>query len=180
MKINIGGGYKKYDGFVNVDNNEQSKPDYVVDLETDVLPFEDSSVSEVKAYHILEHLGDGFFHLMIELYRVCENQAIIDIQVPHHRHEVFFGDATHVRTLTVEMMRQFSKKQNQFELDMWRHGSLFGLQYDIDFEIIQFNFKPDDVWLQRFPTMSREEIEEVSRNFNNVYTETHIKMLVIK
>ena len=106
--------------------------------------------------------------------------ALIDIQVPHHRHEVFFGDVTHVRPITVEALRQFSKKSNQYNSDMWEAGSLFGFVYNVDFEIVEFNFKPDDVWLARFPTMSQEEIQEVSRNFNNVYTETHITLVVVK
>lgn len=180
MKINIGGGHKRYKEFVNLDIDPLSHPDYIVDLEKDIFPFGDSTVSEVKAFHILEHIGDGFFHLMQELYRVCENGALIDIQVPHHRHEVFFGDASHVRVITVEMMRQFSKKFNEYYVDHFHSSSGFGSRYDVDFEITRFYFKPDDVWEERFKTMSPEEIKEVSRNFNNVYTETHIKMAVIK
>jgi hypothetical protein len=180
MKINLGSGYKRFDGFINVDSNQQCKPDYVVDLEKDKLPFEDSSVDEIKAHHILEHIGSGFIYLMQEMYRVCEDGAIIDIQVPHHRHEVFFGDVTHIRPITIEALRQFSKKNNEHRELMWQDGSLFAFEYDVDFEIVKFNFKPDDVWLERFPTMEREQIEEVSRNFNNVYTETHILLAVVK
>ncbi len=180
MKINLGSGYKRFEGFVNIDNNPDAKPDYVVDIEKDKLPFEDNSVNEIKAHHILEHIGDGFFHLMQEMYRVCEDGAVIDIQVPHHRHEVFFGDVTHIRPITVAGLRQFSKKDNEHRQMMWNDGSLFAFQYNVDFEIANFTFKPDDVWLERFKTMSTEEIEEVSRNFNNVYTETWIILMVVK
>lgn len=180
MKINIGGGYKRYEGFLNVDFDTLTNPDFVVNLETDTFPIEDSTVSEVKAYHILEHIGPGFFHLMQELYRICENGAILDIQVPHHRHEIFFGDASHIRPITVEMMRQFSKKYNEYHIEQFNSSSGFGLRLGVDFEIIEFNFIPDDIWKKRFETMSQEEIQEVSMNFNNVYGETHIKLAAIK
>jgi predicted SAM-dependent methyltransferase len=157
-----------------------AKPDFLVNLEKDTFPFEDSTVSEIKAHHILEHIGDGFFHLMKELHRVCENGAVFDIRVPHHRHEIFYGDASHVRPVTVEMLRQFSKKYNNYHIEQFNSSSGFGLRLDVDFEIVEFYFKPDDIWAKRFETMSTEEIEEVSRNFNNVYGETFVKMVAIK
>lgn len=180
MKINIGGGYKRYDGFLNVDMDPLTKPDFIVNLESDTFPIDDSTVNEVKAYHILEHIGPGFFHLIQELYRICENGAIIDIQVPHHRHEIFFGDASHIRPITVEMMRQFSKNYNEYHIEQFNSSSGFGLRLGVDFEIIDFYFKPDDIWAKRFESMTAEEIEDVSRNFNNVYIETFIKLVVVK
>ena len=49
MKINIGGGLKRFEGFVNVDADQNVKPEYLCNLETEKLPFEDSTVEEVKA-----------------------------------------------------------------------------------------------------------------------------------
>lgn len=180
LKINIGGGYKRYDGFLNIDSDPLTNPDYSVNLETEQLPFEDSSVDEVKAYHILEHIGDGFFHLMKELYRVCADGAIVDIHVPHHRSEGWFGDTTHRRFITVECLRQFSKKHNEWHVGQWNSSSGFGTKLNVDFEIIEFEFVPQGKWGQRFITMTEEEIQEVSANFNNVYSETKIKLQVVK
>lgn len=180
IKLNVGAGYTKVDGFLNVDFDPLTKPDYIVNLEDAKFPIDDSTVSEIRAYHILEHIGPGFFKLMQEFYRVCENGAIIDIRVPHHRSEIFFGDASHVRPITVEMMRQFSKKFNQYHIHQWNSSSGFGLRLDVDFEIVSFDFIPDGVWLQRFPKMSQEEIDEVSRNFNNVYGEVQIQLVAVK
>jgi len=180
IRLNIGGGYKRYDGFLNCDMDPLTKPDFLMELGKDKFPIEDSSVTEVNAFHILEHIGEGFFFLMQELYRVCSDGAFINIAVPHHRHEIFFGDASHVRPITVEMMRQFSKKYNEYHIHQFNSSSGFGLRCGVDFEIIEFSFKPDAVWEKRFPSMSPEEIEEVSRNFNNVYGETFIKLVVVK
>lgn len=180
MRINIGGGYKRYEGFLNCDMDPLTKPDFLMELGLDAFPIDDSTVDEVNAFHILEHIGPNFFTLMQELYRVCANGAIINIAVPHHRHEIFFGDASHVRPVTVEMMRQFSKKYNEYHIEQFNSSSGFGLRCNVDFEIIEYSFKPDDIWAARFQKMSQEEIEEVSRNFNNVYGETAIKLVVIK
>ncbi len=49
MKINIGGGLKRFEGFVNLDADPNTKPEYLHNLETEKLPFEDSTVEEVKA-----------------------------------------------------------------------------------------------------------------------------------
>lgn len=180
MKLNIGSGYKKYPGFLNVDNDPLTEPDILVDIETGIFPIQDNSVSEIRAYHILEHIGEGFFKLMQELYRISENGAIIDIQVPHHRSETQYGDPSHVRFITIEVLRQFSKKYNDWHIKQWKSSSGFGNKLNIDFEIIDYDLKPNMRWVERFKKMSQEEIMEVSANFNNVYDEFWCKLQVIK
>jgi hypothetical protein len=180
MKINLGGGYKRYPDFLNVDIDPLTKPDILVDLETGNFPIESDTVDEVRAYHVLEHIGEGFFHLMQELYRICKDGAIIDIQVPHHRSEVMYGDPSHVRFITTESLRQFSKKRNIWHINQWNSSSGFGLKYSVDFDLIEYSFVVNDRWKPRFVTMSQDEINEVSANFNNVYDEMHCKLQVIK
>ena len=68
MKINLGGGLKRFDGFVNIDHDPLTNPDFCFNIEKDKFPFEDNSVDEVKAHHILEHLGEGFFHTITSPY----------------------------------------------------------------------------------------------------------------
>ena len=83
MKIIIGAGDQRIDGFVTCDYDPKTKPDYTFNLETDTFPFEDSSVDIVIASHVLEHLGEGYFHCLKELYRICRDKAIIHVHVPH-------------------------------------------------------------------------------------------------
>lgn len=58
VRLNLGCGDKILEGFVNVDlagNWSGRPPDVVADI-TQRLPFDDGSVDEVHAYHVLEHL----------------------------------------------------------------------------------------------------------------------------
>jgi len=84
LKLNLGCGYNKLEGYVNVDNDENCKPDVLADLE-ERLPFEDNSVDEIILNHVLEHLGQStkvYFNVWKELYRVLKDGGLILITVP--------------------------------------------------------------------------------------------------
>lgn len=144
MKLNIGGGYRRYDGFLNVDNDPLTNPDYLCDIGKDNLPIEDNSVDEVMALHIFEHIpGNDFFHLLQELYRVCSDGAVINIEVPHYRHDDFFGDPSHCRPFTIDTFKMFSKKYNEFSIEHYGSSSAFALRLNVDFEIIDWDYYYD-------------------------------------
>lgn len=180
MNINLGAGYKRYAGYVNIDNDVNCNPDYICDFEKDQLPFSNDSVDRVIAYHILEHVGDGYIHLLQELYRVCKNGAIIDIRVPHHNHEVFLNDPTHKRPITVEGFRLFSKKVNRYEIETGGTSSTLGIKFDVDFEIISFDYIHDSYYNDIIKSNTPEQNERLFREAINTTLETHIKLVVIK
>jgi predicted SAM-dependent methyltransferase len=177
MKINLGSGIKRYDGFLNVDCDPSVNPDYLVDLETGILPFENNSVEEIKAYHIFEHIGPNFFKFMQELYRVCKNNAIIDVHVPHPRHDYFLGDPSHVRPITIEMMNRFSKKYNDTEKTS-TGSTLFAYVYDVDFEIFHTEYHLETYFKEMIQGKTEEEVNMMARLYNNVIQEIHFKMVV--
>ena len=49
MKLNLGSGYRKIEGYVNIDNRESVKPDVVADLSVG-FPFKSDSIEEVRAH----------------------------------------------------------------------------------------------------------------------------------
>ena len=100
-------------GYVNVDKFDYGKPDTLMDLEETPWQFADDSVDEIMLNHTLEHLGrdaQTFFAIIKEIYRVCKNNALIEINVPHPRHDHFINDPTHVRIVTPALLDLFSKK----------------------------------------------------------------------
>ena len=92
LKLNLGSGPKRHEGFLNIDKEKYFHPDILHDLETFPYPFENDQISEIKFHHVLEHLGqhpETFNKIMKEIFRICCNNALIEILVPHHRHEYF-------------------------------------------------------------------------------------------
>ena len=57
LKINLGSGNKKYEGFLNLDKFEYFQPDIVHDLEIFPYPFKDNEIEEIRMIHVLEHIG---------------------------------------------------------------------------------------------------------------------------
>ena len=185
MKLHLGSGYKKFDGYLNVDFDPLCNPDYNFDLEGK-WPFEDNSVTDIIAYHVMEHLGDpGFFNFLKEMYRVCSPNAMIKVAVPHHRHDCFLNDPTHRRPITVEGMRLFSKAHNKFCIETGDGSSRLGLYYDIDFDVVDFKYNIDPMYqpmLQSMESGSQEEydFQIALRERNNMIVDVHFTWVVIK
>jgi hypothetical protein len=179
MKINLGAGATRYPDFVNCDYDTKFNPEYVFDIEKDIWPFEDNSVTHVIAHHVLEHLGEGYFHALKEMYRVCKPAAHIDIHVPHFRHSNQFHDPTHRRPITPTGLLLFSKEFN----DNNPHpGSKLGYHFDVDFKILSSRDILDqgNPHFQYIQTLSPGELEVYAHDRNNVFSETHIEIQVVK
>ena len=117
MKLNLGCGSKILDGYTNVDKFDYYKPDIVHDLEITPYPFEESSIDEILLSHVLEHVGQNpniFNNIIKELYRICKNKSVINIRVPHPRHDDFISDPTHVRPITIMGLQLYDKND-----DVW-------------------------------------------------------------
>ena len=179
-KLNIGSGYKKYDGFLNIDSFAGCEPDRLVDIEKDKLPFEDNTVDEVYCHHILEHLGEGFFHAIQEIYRVCCDGAIINIRVPHPRHDTFLIDPTHRRPIYPHTIDMFSHNRNKADIAAGGCETPIGLIYGPNLEVLTHNFVLDGYYHKMFQSMSEDQCEHVARSQNNVILEIDMKVLVVK
>jgi SAM-dependent methyltransferase len=108
FRIDIGCGTRKTAGALGVDNVAVPGVDVVADLERG-LPFRDSSVDAVYAYHILEHLND-FLGTMNEIYRVCKPGALVFVKVPHAASTfVTWKDPTHKRGLFIATFAYFDE-----------------------------------------------------------------------
>jgi ubiquinone/menaquinone biosynthesis C-methylase UbiE len=180
MKINIGAGDTKLEGYVTLDYDALSNPDYQLDIEKDQFPFEDSTVETVVAHHILEHLGEGYFHCLQEIYRVCKHGAIVDIRVPHPRHDSFLADPTHRRPVTVVGLQLFSKKFNKHCRDQGYASSRLGDYFGVDFEVLDYRYIPDESARLKLQSLSQNDIENYANEHNNIVSEIHIKLLAIK
>jgi predicted SAM-dependent methyltransferase len=185
MKLNLGCGNTKLDGFVNCDVQASCDPDRVVDLEKFPWPFEDSIAEEVVLSHVLEHLGESakvYLGVIKELYRICAPNALVRIAVPHPRHDDFLTDPTHVRPILPEQFHMFSKRMNA----EWRAGGFANTPLadylDVDFEVEDVSWTVEGEWLRRLQSgeIDTAKLAEAARAQNNVLKEAKIMLRVKK
>lgn len=177
LKLNLGCGRDKRDGWVNVDTHGEGVLKH--DLNVRPWPFADGSASEVIMHHVLEHLPDTIA-VMKELYRVCENGAVIHIAVPHPFHDDFVSDPTHVSRITPRTIQAFSKKVN--EQTRGDANQAFGLMHDVDFEVVKHTYVVEQRWMHRVDAgeMTREQLNEAILTLNNVVKQIEMDVKVIK
>lgn len=183
LKLNLGCGESRPEGYVNVDKH--GNPDVRHDLETFPWPWDDNSVSEVMMFHILEHLGETvkiYQRIIQELYRICEPNAKIMIAVPHHRHENFYSDPTHVRAITSLGLSLLSQRANRQWIAEGMSNSPLGIYWAVDFELEQASFTPSQVWHNRYPKQANnvELLVRESRIYNNLIEQVDLTLRVIK
>ena len=99
MRVNLGCGSHRRDGWVGVDRVQTSAADIVHDLDQGPWPFEDGSVDQVYAKDVFEHVGEPVL-FMTECHRILQDGGKLFIRVPHWRHRDAYTDPTHKRFLT--------------------------------------------------------------------------------
>ena len=96
MKIDLGCGSNKKEGFIGCDIKEFPGVDVVGNLGNDPWPWAADSVDEAHCSHMIEHLTWPervfFFN---ELHRVMKKGAKALIIVPHWASNRYYGDPTH-------------------------------------------------------------------------------------
>jgi SAM-dependent methyltransferase len=90
LRIDLGSGYAKPEGFIGLDNlegvrtqipDEENAPDILCDLNHDPFPFPDESVQEVRSSHFMEH--SILDHVIDESHRVLVPGGIKLFAVPY-------------------------------------------------------------------------------------------------
>ncbi len=185
LKLNLGCGARKVDGWTGVDSSALFNPDVVCDLEKFPWPWENDSVDEILLIHTLEHLGQEtrvFLEIMRELYRVCCDGAKIHIAVPHPRHDHFICDPTHVRIITPTTLLQFDREKCEEWVRANNSNSKLALELGVDFKIENVEMVLDEPYATDFNErrVSAEEIDRFAKQFNNVVKEYRIVLTVLK
>ncbi|MDX2253278.1 MAG: methyltransferase domain-containing protein [Nitrospira sp.] len=130
IKIDIGCGPNKREGFIGVDVLPfGGKVDVVMDVRKTPWPWKDGEVEEVHCSHFLEHLsGPERIEFFNELYRVMKTGAKMTIVVPHWSSGRAYGDPTHKWPPVVEFSFYYLSKE-------WRATNAPHVGFKCDFEV---------------------------------------------
>lgn len=92
MKINLGAGQIKRDGWIGVDRLAACRPDVVLDVTRAPWPWPNGSVERIDADNLLEHIGWGpegddlLMVVMNEAHRVLQPGGTFWFRVPSFEH----------------------------------------------------------------------------------------------
>jgi len=109
LRLNLGCGGKRIEGFVGVDRHPAPAVDVVADVGA-ALPFADGAADEIMLDNVIEHVAD-IPRLMHEMHRVCRDGARIVIRTPHFTSLSSWRDPTHLHHLSYFSMDHFTREQ---------------------------------------------------------------------
>lgn len=146
LKIDLGCGSAKREGFIGLDYVAAPGVDHVLNLTRDRLPFDDDTVDHVFSAHFLEHLVEPN-HIFQEIARVCRDGAKIEFWTPY----AFSKDAFlygHVVFLTERPWLHFCYDHRDAHLDLLRgRWLLSNIDYvvlpEIELELAKQGFSVD-------------------------------------
>ncbi|MBS3078626.1 methyltransferase domain-containing protein [Candidatus Pacearchaeota archaeon] len=107
-KLHLGCGTDIRQGFINLDSVKLPGVDIVHNLDKFPWPFKDNSFEYIISISTLEHL-ENLIKVMEEIHRICKNNAIIEIRVPHFASLGAFKDPTHRIFFSYYSMDYFTK-----------------------------------------------------------------------
>jgi len=119
VKLNLGCGFDKRVGYINIDKRADCKPNMVIDLEQEGLKrFQDRSVDEILMKDFLEHLSWRKVRWFLqECHRVLKSGGRILIQVPD------FGSIVQKWQDQTDNWRRWPLKSDWEKLSYWIMGA---------------------------------------------------------
>jgi hypothetical protein len=94
--------------------------------------------------------------------------------------DFYYDDPTHRRPITVGGLRLFSKKHNKLCKEQDAASSRLGDYFEVDFEILEWDYMPSKDFKDQFVGQPREEVEAYLKQHNNIIEELWVKLVVIK
>jgi predicted SAM-dependent methyltransferase len=113
-KLNFGCGRNIKEGFYNVDLQKGKGIDKSFDFNKFPYPLKDNSYDYILVDNVLEHLEKPN-KVLLELYRICRNDGIIDITVPHYSNKGAYSDLEHTHFFNEVCFINFANELLQVE-----------------------------------------------------------------
>lgn len=172
VKLDIGCGKNKREGFIGIDQYDMEGVDVVMDVRK-TWGYADNSVDEVVCSHFVEHLtSNERVHFYNELYRVLKPKAKATIITPHWASNRAYGDPTHQWPPVSEMSFYYLNKE-------WRTSQ--APHTDIKFNKDGYNCDFDATWgygmHQSLLTRNSEYQQHAFQFFKEAAQDTHATLI---
>jgi SAM-dependent methyltransferase len=153
MKIDIGCGAHKREGFIGIDIAPGEQVDYVLNIEQDRLPFEDNSVDHVFSNHTFEHITVPQ-NVLREIVRVCKHGALVEIWTPYLKsndafllgHYSFYNESIWKHICYEYDGFYFGSTQGRFEMQKYQYTLFPGIYEQLEQMKIPFMFALDHMF----------------------------------
>ncbi|MEK4418457.1 MULTISPECIES: class I SAM-dependent methyltransferase [Bacillus] len=168
-KLHLGCGRTILKGWINLDMMPMEGVDVIADLnqcKVEPLPFEDNSVDEFFASHVLEHIHN-LLDLMEELHRIAKANATMICHVPYGSSDDAFEDPTHIRQFFLNSFSYCSQPS------YWRAD--YGYKGDWSIEKITL-IVDGETYKNKY---AKEILDDVYK-YRNVVIEMIVKLKAIK
>jgi hypothetical protein len=96
------------------------------------------------------------------MYRVSENGAVWEVQVPHHRSDHMWDDPTHKHTITPGTINLFNRKNLVEGYKIGRSDSPLAFEMNVDMDLCETKFAYVGYWME---LLKNKEITEEQLNF---------------
>lgn len=143
LRLDIGCGPNKKQGFKGIDQYDFTGVDVVCNL-TEPWPFDDSSVDEIHASHVIEHFDRiQRTHVVNEIYRVLKPGCKCTLIAPHWSSCRAYGDPTHLWPPVGEFWFFYLKRDWRMgnaphsDVSRWKEG--FSCNFDVSWG---YNLEP--------------------------------------
>jgi len=142
--LDVGCGVNKYPGSVGIDRNTRSRADVIADLDSFPYPIRDNAFDELRAVHVIEHVGD-VMKSMEEFHRLVKPGGTVFIATPHYTDFSSFCDPTHRWHLNSFSLRYFGEdnagygyyshvrfRENNVDVKLLRLWKLLGFEFCVN------------------------------------------------
>lgn len=164
VKLDLGCGNRKQDGFLGVDVVKTTDVDIQLDLEKFPWDIESESVEEIYCSHYVEHTSD-LFKFMNECYRILIPSGKMTVLAPYWSSVRCWMDPTHKRAISENTFLYFNKS--------WRESQKLD-HYDVscDFDF-SYGYSISPEWTVR----SEEARAFAIKHYNNVITDIQVALV---
>lgn len=184
IKVELGCGKTKSEGYIGIDRFPLPGVDIVADL-NDKIPIEDNSVDVLFACHSLEHFKD-IKHIMQEIYRICKPNAIIHILAPYYNTTTNLANYYHMQVFNEETFRFFDSaiENNFIDVEDWDspHSYDWGLSAsdNSENEVMLAQIGVEYFYYKEYRNLTENQKRHLRRSISNVCDQLFYTLIVVK